>query len=197
LQESGASIKIGPFRGLREVMRKVLYILGELEDSDLQWLYDAGKPQWASAGAPIIGEGTPVDCLYIVVDGELGVSKAGRELARLGAGEVVGDMSLLDSRPSSATVTPIQDSLVFAIPQSRLRAKLGADAGFASRFYRSLCIFLANRLARTDAMVGAGGRVPLEESGLHEDDEISPEALGNLALAGARFDWFLQRIRKA
>jgi CRP-like cAMP-binding protein len=175
-------------------MRKVLYILGELEDSDLQWLYDAGKPRYVTASTKIIEEGSSADSLYIVVDGEFSVAKSGRELARLGAGEVLGDMSLLDSRPPSATVSAIQDSMVFAIPQSRLQTKLHADPQFGARFYRALCIFLANRLARTDAMIGAGGKLNLEEQ-VHEEDEISPDALGQVALAGARFDWFLQRIR--
>ena len=100
-------------------MRKVLYILGELEDSDLQWLFDAGKPRYVTANTQIIQEGSPLDSLFIVVDGKLSVARLGRELARLGAGEVVGDMSLLDSRPPSATVTALQDSMVFSIPQTR------------------------------------------------------------------------------
>ncbi len=175
-------------------MRKVLYILGELEDSDLQWLFDAGKPRYVTANTQIINEGSPLDSLFIVVDGKFRVERLGRELARLGAGEVVGDMSLLDSRPPSATVTALQDSMVFSIPQTRLQSKLQADTDFAARFYRALCIFLANRLARTDAMIGAGGKVGLDEQA-QEEDEISPDALGQVQLAGARFDWFLQRIR--
>jgi CRP-like cAMP-binding protein len=174
-------------------MRKVLYILGGLEDSDLQWLYDAGKPRYVTENSPIIAEGVQVDSLYIVVEGEFRVSKGDRELARLGVGEVLGDMSLLDSRPASATVTAVGESKTFEIPQSRLRSKLASDPHFGARFYRALCIFLANRLSRTDAMVGAGGRVALDEAE-PDGDEISPDALDQVSLAGARFDWFRQRV---
>ena len=172
-------------------MRKVLYILGELEDSDLQWLLDAGASRAVASGAEIIREGAPLDDLFIVVAGELTVGKGGEEIARLGSGEVVGEMSLLDSRPPSATVTAVEEALVFAVPQRRLRSKLVQDAAFAARFYRALCTFLANRLSRTDAMLGRGARLPDEP----EDGEITPDALSNVALAGARFDWFLQRVR--
>jgi CRP-like cAMP-binding protein len=175
-------------------MRKVLYILGELEDTDLQWLVDAGKPQNVTAQSSIIREGSRNDDLFIVIDGELSVSKMDKELARLGSGEVVGDMSLLDSRPPTATVTALSNATVYAIPQSTLRTKLASDAEFASRFYRALCIFLANRLSRTDSMIGVGARVVPEEHE-QEEDEISPDALENVSLAGARFDWFLQRVR--
>ena len=85
-------------------MRKILYILGELEDSDLQWLVDAGTKQAVPADTTLITEGKPIDHLYIVIDGEFVVSTEGHELARLSAGEVMGEMSMLDSRPPSATI---------------------------------------------------------------------------------------------
>lgn len=174
-------------------MRKVLYILGELEDSDLQWMLDAGSPRQVAGGTEIIREGTALDSLFIVGDGELSVSKSGVEITRLGAGEVVGDMSLLDSRPPAATVATMADSTLFAIPQEALRSKLKTDTGFAARFYRALCIFLANRLSRTGLMVNATARTPAEMTE-DQEEEISPDALETLALAGARFDWFLQRV---
>lgn len=175
-------------------MRKVLYILGELEDSDLQWLLDAGVRRDVPGGTEIIREGAALDSLFIVGDGELAVTKSGVEIARLGAGEVVGDMSLLDSRPPAATVTAAADATLYAIRQDTLRAKLAADHGFSARFYRALCIFLANRLSRTAAMTGtaaATGPQAVEAA----EAEISPDALETLSLAGARFDWFLQRVR--
>lgn len=175
-------------------MRKVLYILGELEDSDLQWLVDAGEQVTVPADQEIIREGGAQDRLFILLEGELSVTKGGHELARLGAGEVVGDMSLLDSRPPTATVRSLGEARVYSIPHGALRSKLALDTDFAARFYRALCVFLANRLSRADAMIGAGERVEAEQDA---SDEISPEALEGVALAGARFDWFLQRVNEA
>ena len=176
-------------------MRKVLYILGALEDSDLQWLLDAGSRREIAGGERLIAEGEAHGDLFIVVDGELSVSKLGHEIARLGAGEVVGDMSLLDSRPPVASVAATGATTVYAVPHTVIRRHLAADAAFAARFYRALCIFLANRLSRTDAVLAAGSRpAPQDES---ERDELSPETLESLALAGARFDWFLQQVRSA
>ena len=178
-------------------MRKVLYILGELEDTDLQWLLDAGKAHSVAAGSALIREGQEADHLFIIISGELSVQKGTLELARLGSGEVVGEMSMLDSRPPSATVIAREDALVFAVPHRNLRAKLTQDTGFGARFYRALCVFLANRLSRTDTLVGSvAGRVTEEEEA-EKAGEISNDALQNVALAGARFDWFLQRVRGA
>ena len=173
-------------------MRKVLYILGELEDSDLQWMVDAGTLRQVASGTAIIEEDVPLFSTFIVVAGELAVSRGGAEIARLGSGEIVGDMSLLDSRPPVATVTAVDEATVFAIPQKSLRSKLASDSGFGSRFYRALCIFLANRVSRMNVMVNANAATRSE---VNEPDEISPDTLENVALAGARFDWFLKRIR--
>lgn len=181
-------------------MRKVLYILGELADSDLEWILDAGRLRAVRARESIITEGGRNDYLFIVIDGEFAVNKQGMELARLGSGEVVGDMSLLDSRPPIATVSALQDASVFAVPKVHLLLKLERDANFAARFYRALCIFLANRLSRTDTMVGAArgtaARQQVAEQESEGADEISPDALGAVALAGARFNWFLQEVKR-
>ena len=42
-------------------MRKVLYILGELDDSDLQWILDAGSARAVTAGTEIIREEITLD----------------------------------------------------------------------------------------------------------------------------------------
>ena len=91
-------------------MRKVLYILGQLEDTDLQWIVDAGSLRSVDAGTEIIQEGVPLESLFIVVSGELTVAKGGQEIARLSIGEIVGDMSFVDGRPATAAVcaTPVQ-----------------------------------------------------------------------------------------
>ena len=174
-------------------MRKVLYILGQLRDSDLQWLVDAGTPRDVEPGEVLIREGEPIDSLFVVVQGELGVEKAGTELARLSAGEVVGEMSFLDGKPPNATVSARAPARVHAIARARLRAKLAADSDFAARFYKALGVFLAGRLDRTDALIGAGPRVAGELPD-PDQDAISPEVLDNVVLAGTRFEWFLERL---
>jgi CRP-like cAMP-binding protein len=181
-------------------MRKVLYVLGELEDSDLQWLLDAGRSRFTGPGEAIIREGQRLDELFIVLTGELavrvgtgGATGGGTEVARLGPGEMIGDMSLLDSRPPNATVTTLGDARLYAISQDKLRAKLASDTAFAARFYRAICIFLANRLNRTTTLIGTG-RTPSLDAEVREDDEISPDALDKIDLAGARFDWFRQHL---
>ena len=55
-------------------------------------------------GEVLIERGDEGDCLFLVVEGEASVRLAEREVARAGRGECIGEMSLLDAEPRSATV---------------------------------------------------------------------------------------------
>ncbi len=170
-------------------MRKVLFLLGELSDKDVDWMMAAGKREQIPPGAALIQEGKPVEALYIVLEGLLRVSveSAGsRELARLGSGEIVGEMSFVDARPPSATVKALENSTVLSIPRSQLAAKLEREADFAARFYRALAIFLSSRLREMDKAQS--------EAGQYDPDELDPNVLDMLHLAGSRFDRMLKRL---
>jgi CRP/FNR family transcriptional regulator, cyclic AMP receptor protein len=174
-------------------MRKALYFLGILNDSDLDWLIAASTRRQVDAGMHLIDEGRPTDSVFVVIDGAFGVESAalgGRQIARIMSGEVLGEMSFVDTAPASATVKALERSSVLAISRKRLTAKLAEDSGFASRFYRALSMFLADRLRNTMTSMGTGLR-PADEGELQDD------TMDNIALAGARFDWIQQRLRSA
>src|SRR4051794_35233925 len=141
-------------------MRKALFFLGVLNDSDLDWLIAQGNRTDVAAGSTLIHQGQPIESMFIILDGLFAVSTSaapGKEVARLKSGEVLGEMSFLDSRPPSASVRAIEKSSVLAISKVRLMDKLEADVAFASRFYRALGVFLSDRLRWTIGLLGYGG----------------------------------------
>jgi CRP-like cAMP-binding protein len=173
-------------------MRKALFFLGILSDTDIEWIIRNGSKARVSAGATVIQEGQPTDSLFFVLDGEFVVStKAAPRIAVLQAGEVLGEISFVDSRPPTASVTATRLSLVGAIASKQLSAKLREDAGFASRFYRALATFLADRLRTT---VGGLGSKELElDENIEDLDELAPHLMDNLSLAGTRFSEMQRR----
>lgn len=167
-------------------MRKALIVLGILDDSDIDWMVRVGTKQTIASGTTIIHEGKEIASLFIVLSGNLEVTVHGNQVAMLSVGEVVGEMSLIDARPPSATVTAAEESVVLAIPRDEIDTRLGLDIGFAARLYRALAVFLSSRLRTTVSHLGFGGKSHLDEA-VHDEDEIPMDLLDNITLAGIRF----------
>jgi CRP-like cAMP-binding protein len=179
-------------------MRKVLFLFGQLSDDDLEWMLKAGRKRSLQEGDVLIRQGVPVEDVYILLEGRLAVwltlrSGPEREIARLQAGEIVGEMSFVDARPPSATVKALGDSTVFGISKAVLSAKLAADQGFAARFYRALAIYLSTTVRERHRALGYGSEEDLE--GMEDDaDELDGNVLDGVYLAGERFDRMVKRV---
>jgi len=173
-------------------MRKVLFILSELEDEDVEWIANAGDRLRYPVGAEIIGYDSQPDCVYFVLDGSFSVlNQNGELIVELHTGEIVGEMSLVDPARTTAAVRANEGASVLRLSHHRLRDKLAADAPFAARFYRALSVFLAARMRETTRRLGYGQPNQPVETQL---DQISEELLGKAHLASLRFDRLLRRM---
>lgn len=172
-------------------VRKVLFIFSVLSDGDVEWLAGAGERVHVDPGIVLIALGARVDFVYFVLDGQLAIRTRSNDILRtLEAGEIVGEMSLVDPAPTNVSVEVAQESTLLRISDAVLRDKLAADLGFASRFYRALCVFLADRMRHTTQRLGYGASA--EDP--HARDELNEELLDNVHLAGARFERMLKRL---
>lgn len=179
-------------------MRKILFLFGQLSDDDLEWMLKAGRKRSLKEGEVLIRQGVPVDEVFILLEGKLAVwlqlrKGPEREIARLQAGEIVGEMSFVDARPPSATVKALEVSTVFGISKAVLSAKLAADQGFAARFYRALAIYLSTTVRERHRALGYGSDEDLE--GMEDEaDELDGNVLDGVYLAGERFDRMVKRV---
>lgn len=169
-------------------MRKALYILADLHDADLTWLREAGEVRNVASGDVLIREGVPIETLYIVIDGMLEVTVGdGKRVAELAAGEIVGEMSLIEKRPPSASVRATAGTRLLCVSQSAVHRRLESDPGFAARFYRALAVFLSDRLRSTVATLGYGGAAAeSEQQKLERENELDEGILDGLHVAGDR-----------
>jgi CRP-like cAMP-binding protein len=173
-------------------MRKALYILGQMNDTDVEWLAKYGVRRRLADGDVLVREGEEIDALFITLSGQFCVTLAdGQEVARLGAGEVVGEIAFVDSAPPSATVTAAGEAAILSLPKTTLQHRLDTDPGFAARFYRALAIFLADRLRVTTHRLGYGTAGDLAKDGVLED-ELDLGVLDTVAQAGDRFTRLLR-----
>lgn len=178
-------------------MRKALFILGELNDADVEWLARRGQRRALADGEVIVTEGRPIDALFITLAGRLRVTlRNGQELSRLGVGEVVGEVAFVNSSPPTASVAAVGESVVLALPRGVLQQQLADDPPFAARFYRALAISLAARLraaTRRESGAPAGG---LDDAAM-ADDQLDRGVLDTVAQAGERFTRLLRTLAAA
>jgi CRP-like cAMP-binding protein len=163
-----------------------MYLMGALDDSDVEWLAAHGNPERLTAGQTLVQEGRAIDSLYVVLDGQLAVQVGSARVATLLAGEVIGEISFVDARPPLATVASLDTARVLAVRRDVLLEKLAADAKFAAHFYRAVAIFLADRLRATTTRLGYGQ--PEQDAAPDAADELGDELLETVSLGTRRFD---------
>lgn len=76
------------------------------------------------AGRAVFAQGDAGDKFYIIVRGKLRITQAGHqgqevELRVLQDGEYFGEIALLENAPRTATVTPLQPSVLLALPRGQ------------------------------------------------------------------------------
>ncbi len=171
-----------------------IFVFGLLTDADVAWMARAGVQRPIKDHEILIQEGRPLESVIFLLQGECVVTAhAAGEIARLGAGEIVGEMSFLDSAPPSATVTAVSDGLALFLDKETLARKLEADADFGCRFYRALAIFLADRMRRTMLRMGGGG-APDRGPQTVAKDELDSRILDVGSMARDRFDRLLKML---
>lgn len=84
--------------------------------------------------------------LLIIVEGRATVRRGGRELATLSNGDVIGEMSLIDGQPRSATVTADTEMTLLVIGGREFKPLLTDVPGFAEGIIKAL----AQRLRAAD-----------------------------------------------
>ncbi len=109
------------------------------------------------AGRALFQAGDPANGCYLVEEGSLKVSlgaRAGGEriLSVLAPGAVVGELSMIDGSPRSATIIAVKDSRLKFISLAMFQSFADAHP----EIFRHLAVFLAQRLRITNEVVAAG-----------------------------------------
>jgi CRP/FNR family cyclic AMP-dependent transcriptional regulator len=74
-------------------------------DAELRAVVDVGTLVTTPAGWSLIWERTPADKAYVIVEGTVEVRRGDAVLAELEAGDVIGEVAILERRLRTATVT--------------------------------------------------------------------------------------------
>lgn len=126
-------------------------IFADLNDAEADELWSAGERLGVGPGEVFIHEGAQGDTLYIVLKGAVEVTKRDGDhevtLATRGPGEFLGEMSLLEQAPRTASVRATQPSELLAIGREAFRQLLARRPEAAATLLRTV----TSRLRSTEA----------------------------------------------
>jgi len=114
---------------------KKIPLFADLPDEDLERLCQMVTEISLKAGEELFAEGSPGDSAFVIQKGEIEILKTsgGRNvlLAVRKPGEVIGEMSLLESAPRFASVRARADSTLLAIGHEQLNDLLNTSPSAA------------------------------------------------------------------
>ena len=141
-------------------------LFGGLDDEQLEKLVASGQIVDLANGDVLIQEGDIADALYVVLEGELEVTKQSGNseipLAQVGPGSLQGEIAALEGGRRLASVRAITESEVLRIPVDAIRGLLDAGPDVALAVIRT-----------------AVGRLRAMEATLREREKLA--GLGTLA----------------
>jgi len=116
----------------------------DLEPAHLDRIAGCMRRVSVEEGGELTRVGEPGDALFLILSGSVQVLYPGHrsefEMARLGPGDHIGEMSLLDHQPRSATVRALDEVEVAALDRDAFRT-LGAETpGLAMRMLETLAV---------------------------------------------------------
>jgi len=143
-----------------------LGILAGLSKRSLDNLASFGRYDHFDAGTEIMREGKKQDRFYVVVAGELAVTsfKGGKDLplSVAKAGECLGEVSLLEPGPASASVRVTKEAVMWSMDINDLRAYLLEHTGGAGALLMGMATCLSSRLRQANLLIAKNHVVPVE-----------------------------------
>ena len=136
---------------LEELRRIPLF--ADLSEEDLKQLHKMAETISIPAGQLVLREGDQGDSLYVVLAGELEVTKrqGGQDvlLALYKPGQFFGEMALLEQAPRSASVRTLQESRLLVISQAAFQTLLSCSPSAPLRILHTV----TSRLRSTESML--------------------------------------------
>jgi CRP-like cAMP-binding protein len=135
-----------------------LTIFKDLDKNELEIVHKHVFEQSVKKDSVLFAEGMPGELLYIIISGCVEIIKETKDnekivLATIGANDIVGEMSLIDSEPRSATGRTSEDSVLLVIKKQSFNDILQSDPRIAAKVLMGLLKVISRRLRMTDKKI--------------------------------------------
>jgi len=99
----------------------------------VQRLASVGRPINIPQGWAVMVENTPADKAYIILEGAIDIRRNGSSVATLAAGEVIGEMAIVNGRLRNATVVAVTPVKALHLTDGDVETLLLEDPDFARK----------------------------------------------------------------
>ena len=90
-------------------------------------------------GTKLFSKGDYGNCMYFIVRGKVRIHDGDHTLAQLGDGEIVGELSLMDSESRSADATSAQECIILKLDQEPFFDIIMNNADVLKGILKTLC----------------------------------------------------------
>ena len=135
-----------------------LTIFRDLDKKELETIQKHIFEQNVKKDSMLFMEDMPGEFLYIILSGRVDIVKETIDkekivLASMGADEIIGEMSLIDSQPRSATGVTSEDSVLLVINKQNFDEMLQSDPRIAAKLLIGLLKTVSGRLRIMDKKI--------------------------------------------
>lgn len=124
-------------------------LFSALSKRDLQRIAKASNEITRPAGTVLVDQGDAGREAFVVIEGTATVKRNGRKVATLGPGDAIGELSLLDHGPRTASVTADTPMTVLVLSAREFSGVLEEVPGLTHKLLNQL----ANRVRQLDRQI--------------------------------------------
>jgi CRP/FNR family transcriptional regulator, cyclic AMP receptor protein len=100
----------------------------------------------AESGHALFRQGEPGDTMFVVIEGGVEVTRDGRVIETIGAGEIIGELALIDTGPRSASAITVMPSRLVCVGKQEFTFLVQEHPTFALQ----VMAVMAERLRRAN-----------------------------------------------
>jgi len=135
---------------------KSVELFRDLSEEQLQRISQLSKKEVYAKGETVCKQGDNGDAMYVISEGQVEINVRDHDgrtysVLYLGAGQIVGEMALVDEGTRSASVIGIDnETTVYSIPNDRFTALCVADTAIGYIMMRNIAQDLSFKLRHRD-----------------------------------------------
>ncbi len=122
-----------------------------LFSDEIKKILEQGLVIYFSKDEVVFHEGNIGTQIYLILHGVIGIYQEEKEIARLGEGEIFGEMALLTKQPRSATAKALENSSLFIFSETTFEKLLTKKT--AIRLLLNIIHILCERLKHTNQTI--------------------------------------------